>query len=257
MYSAVRTQSSAYIQSAMLQKKGNLEDKFWYFCTIFFLSFCRRRHKMTRRGVDMSLSHTSVSQELWNHKLSSFWSSVQMILKGLSTQFMPSGFLYLILSTSCFFCEENRGGMTFGFPWYVVHSSAPSDSYSFMSIFLKLYRYFCRALKTCMWFTSIWNYRYFCHALKMCMWFRSFWNCTGVYVMLCTFMWFRYNPHIDFCLYFSAFWTSFFWVQILSKLSNGFLVSSAPSNSVYLVSITAPTVLYQSFWNCTGIFVML
>ena len=69
-------------------------------------------------------------------------------------------------------------------------------------------------------------YRCFCQGLKMCTTFG-------------------YNPSDKFLSLFSQFELSHFWAQLLQKLMD----------IRYLVSATPPTILSQSFWNLTGVFV--
>ena len=74
---------------------------------------------------------------------------------------------------------------------------------------------------------------------------QSFWNFTVVFVKDWRCAW-----HLDitlrsFFVTFSQFELSHFWAKLLQKLMD----------IRYLVSVTPPTILSQSFWNFTGVFV--
>ena len=86
---------------------------------------------------------------------------------------------------------------------------------------------------------------YFVSATPPTIFSQSFWNFTGVFVKDWRCAW-----HLDITLrlilsLFSQFELSQFWAQLLLKLMA----------IRYLVSATPPTILSQSFWNFTVVFV--
>ena len=151
-------------------------------------------------------------------------------------------------------------------PWV---SCERNSSYSFLLIFLKLWRCFLHGLRMCMWFGyNCWIIFYhFFHFVNLVIFrpqcidsgylvsatphtilYWSFWNFVYVFAMV-----WRYAYGLDiileliFVTFFHFVNFVIFWPQILWK----------SRDSGYLVSATPHTILYQSLWNFAHVFAMV
>ena len=141
-----------------------------------------------------------------------------------------------------------------------MHGSGPCEcnsSYSFLPILLKLHIYLNHDLKIYMCLLQnleiiffhasvLWKCicsRYLLSATPPTVLNRSFWNFTDVLIMLWRYACAFYRILLLIVFTFFTFLIDFF--ALLQVCSGG------------LVSATPPTVFYRSFWNFTGILIMI